>query len=430
MDGMMEKALDADELIIYGAHLVGLELSEWIVRNCPGKRIVCFCVSNKKQNPAKINGIPVKELKELGDRELTEANILIAVPEKYFSEIKESLKRRECSGYYFGMKRTSYLVSKELVEKGNKICRQYDIYTDEYDYNWLNVSKKNDSEKGLKRTHFKIPALSRISVYERIKKTEELDIEKYYEEKYSAYKNLNCLLRTKNDKINLKNCICIYVVMSVKDQRVEYQSAPWETAICAGAFYGKNDTAEIFDDVGDHISSKNNMYSEMTAMYWIWKNAGQSLYAGLCHYRRHFVLTEESLQAAVDQSIDVILSTPRIVVEGIKEMFIHDTPVDEEHLISLEEIIGNLYGASDKEDFKCYLEQKMYYPNNMLIAKWDIFQKYCSWIFPILFLLEKSETGKRERCVAYAAEILTSYFFSLHGKEYNIALTDYCFNGG
>ncbi len=429
MEEMLEKALEADKLIIYGAHLVALELSEWIKRNYPSKKIVCFCVSNKAQNPIEINHIPVRELSELEDKELMESNILIAAPEKYFPEIKKYLKIRGCSGYSLGMRVTSYLISKELVEKGNQICERYDFYIDEYDYNWLNICKKNSSEKISRRTHFKVPALSRIQLFERIKALDQMDFEQYYEEKYSVYRNLNCIPRTKSGKININNSICIYTVVSPKDQKSDYQRALWETILCAGAIYGKNSTAELFDNVGDNISSKNNMYSEMTAMYWIWKNAKKSFYVGLCHYRRHFVLTEELIENAIAQSVDVILSTPRIAVEGIRNMFIHDTPVDEENFISLVNIVGTLYGLNCQNNFKQYIEQTIYYPNNMIIAKWDVFQKYCEWIFPILFELEESAGRKKERCIAYAAEILTSYFFSVHGRKYNLAIVDYDFRG-
>ena len=42
------------------------------------------------------------------------------------------------------------------------------------------------------------------------------------------------------------------------------------------------------------------------------------------------------------------------------------------------------------------------------------------------------ETGYKhetDRHVAYAAELLTSYFFSVHKEEYCVAVTDYKFYG-
>lgn len=42
------------------------------------------------------------------------------------------------------------------------------------------------------------------------------------------------------------------------------------------------------DDQGDNISHLNPFLSEMTAMYYLWKNCKGRHYYGLCHYRRFF----------------------------------------------------------------------------------------------------------------------------------------------
>ena len=51
---------------------------------------------------------------------------------------------------------------------------------------------------------------------------------------------------------------------------------------------------EINGQPCDNISSKNEGYSELTAMYWAWKNLKKLYpdvkYVGLYHYRRFFAL--------------------------------------------------------------------------------------------------------------------------------------------
>ncbi len=41
------------------------------------------------------------------------------------------------------------------------------------------------------------------------------------------------------------------------------------------------------DNTGDNISDQNHIYSELTGLYWAWKNLDAS-YIGLVHYRRYF----------------------------------------------------------------------------------------------------------------------------------------------
>lgn len=61
-------------------------------------------------------------------------------------------------------------------------------------------------------------------------------------------------------------------------------------------FSGKNGshkTCEIIgDDTGDNISYKNKYYSELTGIYWVWKNQ-QAGIIGCCHYRRFFTARPE-----------------------------------------------------------------------------------------------------------------------------------------
>ena len=52
---------------------------------------------------------------------------------------------------------------------------------------------------------------------------------------------------------------------------------------------GKADLGYLSDNTGDHISHKNQYYSELTGVYWVWKNFKDSENVGICHYRRFLV---------------------------------------------------------------------------------------------------------------------------------------------
>ena len=72
----------------------------------------------------------------------------------------------------------------------------------------------------------------------------------------------------------------------------------------------------IGDDTGDNISAENDIYSELTAQYWMWKHykeIGDPDYIGLMQYRRHLILNTNAITE----------NTPELHTEGYSVKFIN-----------------------------------------------------------------------------------------------------------
>jgi len=62
--------------------------------------------------------------------------------------------------------------------------------------------------------------------------------------------------------------------------------------IMAGNALSSGNITITGDNTGDNISAKNHYYSELTGIYWVWKNTIQDV-TGTCHYRRYFTAQRE-----------------------------------------------------------------------------------------------------------------------------------------
>jgi len=60
-----------------------------------------------------------------------------------------------------------------------------------------------------------------------------------------------------------------------------------------GAIQDKENKSNLQgDDTGENISYKKPNFSELTVMYWAWKNQDADYY-GLCHYRRYMAFSKQ-----------------------------------------------------------------------------------------------------------------------------------------
>jgi hypothetical protein len=226
---------------------------------------------------------------------------------------------------------------------------------------------------------------------------------------------------------------------------------PWELPrnsiflpIQAGKEITKFDIARktgiYYDNIGDNISIRNEIYGEFTAWYWVWKNIKKVYpdieYIGLSHYRRYFVMDQPYTEhtfihklkiPAMDnyekyfsdslENADIILSKPRYFSCNVREQYSYwHYKSDYE---CLKHLVYEIY-PNYRKSFDYIFEES----NNislycMFAARYKLFDEYFKWLFPLLFEMEKRiDTAKypksQKRVLAFLAERLLNVYVYHH----------------
>lgn len=199
----------------------------------------------------------------------------------------------------------------------------------------------------------------------------------------------------------------------------------------------------IGDDTGDNISNLNRFFSEMTGIYWCWKNYSSledPEYIGFFHYSRQMIFSNND-----------IINLPSI--ENINEFiqFMGLNRKDIEYQISDNDIIlrkrsilnydmahykkNKKFGyefnkASEyiedkypEYNIQTYLNQNKFNRANIFIMKKEIFFHYCEFIFDVLFYIYKSidysyHSINQRRSIGYVGELYLTLFVN-HCKNNN-----------
>ena len=150
------------------------------------------------------------------------------------------------------------------------------------------------------------------------------------------------------------------------------------------------------DNVGENISGKNANYCELTGLYWAWKNLDCE-YLGLAHYRRHFTMLKGSGDRrdvlTLDQArglllnVDVLLPTKRnYYIETNYQQYVHAHHAED--LDETRKILEEKY-PEYLEAYDSSMKKTTGHRFNMFIMKKELCDGYCTWLFDILFELEK-----------------------------------------
>ena len=154
---------------------------------------------------------------------------------------------------------------------------------------------------------------------------------------------------------------------------------------------GKEDLGYLSDNTGDNISHKNSYYSELTGVYWVWKNYKDSENVGICHYRRFLVndagrlFTEAEIESLLSR-YDLITTKTLTMRYPYYDGFAHNH--NQKDLDVAMEVIGELY-PEYMDTLNVMVHKRETWFGNIMICKKALFDEYCNWLFPIFFEMEK-----------------------------------------
>ena len=180
----------------------------------------------------------------------------------------------------------------------------------------------------------------------------------------------------------------------------QYVFPPHElyTPIHVGKALTPVDFGYLGDDTQENISNKNRNFCELTALYWAWKNNffENAYYIGLVHYRRHFHgdLVFNNSKILSDTQIVAYLKDYDVIVPKKRNYYIESIATHyknahyEKDLLETESIIKKFF-PEYQDAFSTLVSQKKLHLFNMFIMSKENFDNYMTWLFTILFELEK-----------------------------------------
>jgi len=229
--------------------------------------------------------------------------------------------------------------------------------------------------------------------------------------------------------------------------------AEYIISIKGGNALGNTITDMAGDDTGLSISSLNATFSELTILYWIWKNGNRDglKYWGLVHYRRYFCLdkgfgnfTRKKIYNFPESAVhlnDVV--TDKLYNKLHQSLQTHDVVMPRRMhnykkrgaYKSITQLYKEKHEGADwelmleiiKERHPSYIKSFSFFDKNqmsyfnMMIAPWPIWDEYLSWLFDILFEVEKRVEKKtnayQARLPGFISERLLNFFVHHHGYK-------------
>lgn len=141
------------------------------------------------------------------------------------------------------------------------------------------------------------------------------------------------------------------------------------------------EVCEVCDNTGDNISMLNGLMSELTGMYWVWKNVNDVKYVGTEHYRRRFGLSPEEI-AEILKEKDLITFKPILCENSLLADYVgcHS----EFDMFATEYIVRRFFPDYTASWDKYITNGHMLFASNCFISTKENYDKACEFVFGAL----------------------------------------------
>lgn len=230
-----------------------------------------------------------------------------------------------------------------------------------------------------------------------------------------------------------------------------WPNAAYVTPVQAGAANAGTRLPMQGDDTGDNISALNDFYSELTVAYWVMKNADRAQCDawGLSHYRRYLIqdryklffkkrsryyfrtsqqvldsILTPGLYAAMQQLLrnhDVIIQRPALarkekgVVYNIRDAYTR-MHIKSDYDVTMEVVAEQF--PEFRRSIEGFGELKRMCYNNVMIARWGIWDDYLGFLFSVLeevqHRINMHKEGYQSRVFGFLSERLHNLFIYHH----------------
>ena len=236
----------------------------------------------------------------------------------------------------------------------------------------------------------------------------------------------------------------IYVMMYQPDDHVLKIKDPIYIPLhCGKDIYIPNGSKEFLpklgDNTGENISKFNKLYSELTGTYWVWRNVDYKPddIIGINHYRRYFAEPEDLNKPISEETIKKLLLEHDYLVNGYGTDFDPTQPGDEMiydqyarmHIKDDMDMAINAIYHIYKHDFAEKVVHEIKHSgamccNNMLICNGYHFDRYCGFLFAILYYMrnridftQDKYQGYNQRVFGFLSERLMRPFMKAAGYD-------------